>query len=161
MGELLEKHNAALRAQLEGSPRKYRSPTKGSRNFTAISASGRKKAATASPSPRRVRKHRYACFGVCLRPRLTWLAPLVSTRTKKTPPHRASSSTLSRTQSDASNPVPPAVLLALFPRKSVAQITGSSRPNPPTPEHTLNRHCALLPKKPSSPRLIFLAQCHH
>ncbi|KAL3467317.1 Borealin N terminal-domain-containing protein [Aspergillus heterothallicus] len=57
MGELLEKHNAALRAQLEGSPRKYRSPTKGSRNFTAISASGRKKAATASPSPRRVRKH--------------------------------------------------------------------------------------------------------
>ncbi|KAL3453066.1 Borealin N terminal-domain-containing protein [Aspergillus insuetus] len=57
IGELLEKHNAVLRAQLEGSPRKYRSPTKGSRNFTAISASGRKKAATASPSPRRVRKH--------------------------------------------------------------------------------------------------------
>ncbi|KAL2841924.1 Borealin N terminal-domain-containing protein [Aspergillus pseudoustus] len=57
MGELLEKHNAALREQLENSPRKYRSPAKGSRNFTAISASGRKKATTASPSPRRVRKH--------------------------------------------------------------------------------------------------------
>ncbi|KAL2860921.1 uncharacterized protein BJX67DRAFT_318148 [Aspergillus lucknowensis] len=57
MGELLEKHNALLRAQLENSPRKYRSPAKGSRNFTAMSASGRKKAATASPSPRRVRKH--------------------------------------------------------------------------------------------------------
>ncbi|KAL4885206.1 Borealin N terminal-domain-containing protein [Aspergillus karnatakaensis] len=56
MGELLEKHNAALRAQLE-SPRKYRSPAKGSRNFTAMSASGRKKAATVSPSPRRIRKH--------------------------------------------------------------------------------------------------------
>ncbi|RDW74554.1 uncharacterized protein DSM5745_07216 [Aspergillus mulundensis] len=57
MGELLEKHHAALRAQLENpSPRKYRSPAKGSRNFTAISASGRKKAATVSPSPRRVRK---------------------------------------------------------------------------------------------------------
>ncbi|KAL4741260.1 Borealin N terminal-domain-containing protein [Aspergillus similis] len=57
MGELLEKHDASLRAQLENpSPRKYRSPTKGSRNFTAISASGRKKAATVSPSPRRVRK---------------------------------------------------------------------------------------------------------
>ncbi|KAL5338911.1 Borealin N terminal-domain-containing protein [Aspergillus crustosus] len=58
MGELLEKHNAALRAHLENpSPRKYRSPAKGSRNFTAVSASGRKKAATVSPSPRRVRKH--------------------------------------------------------------------------------------------------------
>ncbi|KAL2808550.1 Borealin N terminal-domain-containing protein [Aspergillus granulosus] len=57
MGELFEKHNAALRAQLENSPRKYRSPVKESRNFTAISASGKKKAATASPSPRRVRKH--------------------------------------------------------------------------------------------------------
>ncbi|KAL4771566.1 Borealin N terminal-domain-containing protein [Aspergillus nidulans var. acristatus] len=57
MGELLEKHNTTLRAQLENpSPRKYRSPAKGSRNFTAISASGRKKAATVSPSPRRVRK---------------------------------------------------------------------------------------------------------
>ncbi|KAL3430081.1 Borealin N terminal-domain-containing protein [Aspergillus tetrazonus] len=57
MGELLEKHNASLRAQLENSsPRKYRSPAKGSRNFTAISASGRKKAVTVSPSPRRVRK---------------------------------------------------------------------------------------------------------
>ncbi|OJJ04369.1 hypothetical protein ASPVEDRAFT_136088 [Aspergillus versicolor CBS 583.65] len=57
MGELLEKHNASLRAQSEHpSPRKYRSPAKGSRNFTAISASGRKKAATVSPSPRRVRK---------------------------------------------------------------------------------------------------------
>ncbi|KAL4920769.1 Borealin N terminal-domain-containing protein [Aspergillus aurantiobrunneus] len=58
MGELLEKHNASLRAQKENpSPRKYRSPAKGSRNFTAMSASGRKKAATISPSPRRVRKH--------------------------------------------------------------------------------------------------------
>ncbi|KAL4757341.1 uncharacterized protein BDW70DRAFT_112927 [Aspergillus foveolatus] len=57
MDELLEKHNASLCAQLENpSPRKYRSPAKGSRNFTAISASGRKKAATVSPSPRRVRK---------------------------------------------------------------------------------------------------------
>jgi hypothetical protein len=161
MGELLEKHNAALRAQLEGSPRKYRSPAKGSRNFTALSASGRKKAATASPSPRRVRKHRYACPGVCLRPRLTWLAPLVSTPTKKTPPHQASSSTFSRTQNDAPNPVPPVVLLALFPKRSVGQTTGSSRPNPPTPEHTLNPHSVLLPRKPSSPRLICLAQCHH
>ncbi|KAL4749504.1 hypothetical protein BDW72DRAFT_177957 [Aspergillus terricola var. indicus] len=61
MGELLEKHNAFLRGQLENpSPKKYRSPAKGSRNFTAMSASGRKKAATVSPSPRRVRKqHRY------------------------------------------------------------------------------------------------------
>ncbi|KAL3473346.1 Borealin N terminal-domain-containing protein [Aspergillus californicus] len=57
MGELFEKHNASLRAQQETSPRKYRSPTKGSRNFTTMSASGRKKAATASPSPRRARKH--------------------------------------------------------------------------------------------------------
>ncbi|BCS30073.1 uncharacterized protein APUU_80376S [Aspergillus puulaauensis] len=58
MGELLEKHNSTLRAQSEHpSPRKYRSPAKGSRNFTAMSASGRKKAATVSPSPRRVRKH--------------------------------------------------------------------------------------------------------
>ncbi|KAL6234764.1 hypothetical protein BDW75DRAFT_211430 [Aspergillus navahoensis] len=57
MGELLEKQNASLRAQLENpSPKKYRSPAKGSRNFTAMSASGRKKAATVSPSPRRVRK---------------------------------------------------------------------------------------------------------
>ncbi|KAL2817433.1 hypothetical protein BDW59DRAFT_152628 [Aspergillus cavernicola] len=56
MGELLEKHNVSLR-QRENSPRKYRSPAKGSRNFTAMSASGRKKAATASPSPRRARKH--------------------------------------------------------------------------------------------------------
>ncbi|KAL4996779.1 Borealin N terminal-domain-containing protein [Aspergillus recurvatus] len=57
MGELLEKHNASLRAQLENpSPKKYRSPAKGSRNFTAMSASGRKKAATVSPSPRRMRK---------------------------------------------------------------------------------------------------------
>ncbi len=60
MSELLEKHNASLRAQSEHpSPRKYRSPAKGSRNFTAMSASGRKKAATVSPSPRRIRKHRY------------------------------------------------------------------------------------------------------
>ncbi|KAL4786233.1 Borealin N terminal-domain-containing protein [Aspergillus varians] len=58
MGELLEKHNASLRAHLDNpSPRKYRSPTKGSRNCTAMSASGRKKAATASPSPRRIRRH--------------------------------------------------------------------------------------------------------
>ncbi|KAL4982753.1 Borealin N terminal-domain-containing protein [Aspergillus falconensis] len=57
MGELLEKHNASLRAQLENpSPKKYRSPAKVSRNFTAMSASSRKKAATISPSPRRVRK---------------------------------------------------------------------------------------------------------
>ncbi|KAL4942961.1 Borealin N terminal-domain-containing protein [Aspergillus oleicola] len=55
-GELLEKHNAALRALENPSPRKYRSPTKGSRNFTAMSASGKKKAATVSPSPRRFRK---------------------------------------------------------------------------------------------------------
>ncbi|KAL4980956.1 Borealin N terminal-domain-containing protein [Aspergillus desertorum] len=57
MGELLEKHNVSLGAQLENSsPKKYRSPAKGSRNFTAMSASGKKKAATVSPSPRRVRK---------------------------------------------------------------------------------------------------------
>ncbi|KAL4960890.1 uncharacterized protein BDV14DRAFT_181606 [Aspergillus stella-maris] len=55
MGELLEKHTAAARALENPSPRKYRSPTKGSRNFTAMSASG-KKAATVSPSPRRFRK---------------------------------------------------------------------------------------------------------
>jgi hypothetical protein len=69
MGELLEKHNTTLRAQLENpSPRKYRSPAKGSRNFTAISASGRKKAATVSPSPRRVRKqHRYVSLVVYVR----------------------------------------------------------------------------------------------
>lgn len=60
MGELLEKQNASLRAQHENpSPKKYRSPKKGSRNFTAMSASGKKKAATVSPSPRRVRKHRF------------------------------------------------------------------------------------------------------
>ncbi|CBF79665.1 hypothetical protein AN7578.2 [Aspergillus nidulans FGSC A4] len=65
MGELLEKHNASLRAQLENSsPRKYRSPAKGSRNFTAISASGRKKAATVSPSPRRVRKQQHSPAGI-------------------------------------------------------------------------------------------------
>ncbi|KAL4900729.1 hypothetical protein BDW74DRAFT_170686 [Aspergillus multicolor] len=65
MGELLEKHNAALRAQLENpSPRKYRSPAKGSRNFTAISASDRKKAATVSPSPRRVRKQHSSPTGI-------------------------------------------------------------------------------------------------
>ncbi|KAL4958372.1 Borealin N terminal-domain-containing protein [Aspergillus filifer] len=56
MGELLEKHNAAARALENPSPRKHRSPTKGSRNFTAMSASGKKKAATVSPSPRRFRK---------------------------------------------------------------------------------------------------------
>ncbi|KKK16800.1 hypothetical protein P175DRAFT_0460276 [Aspergillus ochraceoroseus IBT 24754] len=59
MGELLEKQTASLRAQHENSsPKKYRSPTKGSRNSTAISrTSGMKKAATVSPSPLRVRKH--------------------------------------------------------------------------------------------------------
>ncbi|KAL4806322.1 Borealin N terminal-domain-containing protein [Aspergillus unguis] len=58
MGELLEKHNAATRVQQENSsPKKYRSPVKSSRNFTAASASGRKKAATVSPSPRMIRKH--------------------------------------------------------------------------------------------------------
>ncbi|KAI9367544.1 Borealin N terminal-domain-containing protein [Aspergillus egyptiacus] len=56
MGELLDKHNASLRAQLEGSPKKYASPRKASRNVP-MTASGRKKAATVSPSPRRVRRH--------------------------------------------------------------------------------------------------------
>ncbi|PYI18098.1 hypothetical protein BO99DRAFT_362933 [Aspergillus violaceofuscus CBS 115571] len=56
MGELLEKH---MRAQQENtSPRKLLlSPAKASRNFAAISASPKlRKATTASPSSRRVRK---------------------------------------------------------------------------------------------------------
>ncbi|RAH49691.1 uncharacterized protein BO95DRAFT_511454 [Aspergillus brunneoviolaceus CBS 621.78] len=55
MGELLEKH---MRAHQENtSPRKLLSPAKASRNFATISASPRlRKATTASPSSRRVRK---------------------------------------------------------------------------------------------------------
>ncbi|KAE8378438.1 Borealin N terminal-domain-containing protein [Aspergillus bertholletiae] len=58
MGELLEKYNAALRAQQENtSPRKLISPIKGSRNFAAISINpAMRKASAASPSPRRTRK---------------------------------------------------------------------------------------------------------
>ncbi|KAB8265323.1 Borealin N terminal-domain-containing protein [Aspergillus pseudonomiae] len=57
MGELLEKHNAALRAQQENtSPRKFISPIKGSR-FAAISAKpAMRKASAASPSPRRTKR---------------------------------------------------------------------------------------------------------
>ncbi|KAE8143404.1 Borealin N terminal-domain-containing protein [Aspergillus pseudotamarii] len=58
MGELLEKYNAALRAQQENtSPRKFMSPIKGSRNFAAISVNpAMRKASAASPSPRRTKK---------------------------------------------------------------------------------------------------------
>ncbi|KAF5865222.1 hypothetical protein ETB97_004802 [Aspergillus alliaceus] len=58
MGELLEKHNAALRAQHESaSPRKFISPIKGTRNFAAISVNpAMQKASAASPSPRRTKR---------------------------------------------------------------------------------------------------------
>ncbi|KAE8350428.1 Borealin N terminal-domain-containing protein [Aspergillus coremiiformis] len=58
MGELLEKHNAALRAPQENtSPRKLISPIKGSRNFAAISVNpAMRKASAASPSPRRTKR---------------------------------------------------------------------------------------------------------
>ncbi|KAH8429674.1 uncharacterized protein LDX57_007346 [Aspergillus melleus] len=58
MGELLEKHNAAIRAQHEnGSPRKHISPIKGSRGLTTLSMSpAKQRAAAASPQTRRVKK---------------------------------------------------------------------------------------------------------
>ncbi|OGM39718.1 hypothetical protein ABOM_011508 [Aspergillus bombycis] len=57
MGELLEKHNTALRAQQENtSPRKLISPIKGSR-FAAVSVNpAMRKASAASPSPRRTKR---------------------------------------------------------------------------------------------------------
>ncbi|KAF9882804.1 hypothetical protein FE257_005136 [Aspergillus nanangensis] len=59
MGELLEKHNAALRNAALGSPspRKHVSPAKGARAFGAIPPSRRmSKNSAASPNARRVRK---------------------------------------------------------------------------------------------------------
>ncbi|KAE8144891.1 Borealin N terminal-domain-containing protein [Aspergillus avenaceus] len=58
MGELLEKHNAALRAQHENaSPRKFISPIKGTRNFATLPVNhAAYKAHAASPSPRRTKR---------------------------------------------------------------------------------------------------------
>ena len=61
MGELWEKHQAALRAQQEGtSPKKLLSPGKAPRNVAAMTSPGKPRALTASPGARRVRKQRYS-----------------------------------------------------------------------------------------------------
>ncbi|KAF7594989.1 hypothetical protein BBP40_007587 [Aspergillus hancockii] len=64
MGELLEKHNAALRAQKENtSPRKYMSPIKGTRSFATISVKDAiRKASAASPSPRRTKRQSHEVY---------------------------------------------------------------------------------------------------
>ncbi|PLN75417.1 hypothetical protein BDW42DRAFT_180765 [Aspergillus taichungensis] len=57
MGELWEKHQAALRAQQEGtSPKKLLSPGKAPRNVAAMKSPGKQRALTASPGARRIRK---------------------------------------------------------------------------------------------------------
>ncbi|GAB1214278.1 hypothetical protein ATERTT37_003440 [Aspergillus terreus] len=58
MGELLEKHQAALRAAHGSpSPRKHASPAKGARTFAAIPGShGKIKPSVSSPNARRVKK---------------------------------------------------------------------------------------------------------